>query len=96
MLLVAGYRFADGNIVVLTPCQQEMVMWAHVLANGGKVPRPYITEEEYEKSLSRKSNVREFSEAMKKAQEIESNESYDELRAKMERKAQEMGITEVY
>lgn len=96
MLLVAGYRFADGNIVVLTPVQQEMVMWAHVLANGGKVPRPYITEDEYEKSLSRKSNVKEFSEAMKKAQEIESTESYDELRAKMERKAQEMGITEVY
>lgn len=96
MLIIAGYRFANGDIAVLTSVQEEMVMWAHVLANGGKVPKPYITEEEYEKSLTRKSNVREFSEAMKKAQEIDSNQSYEELRAKMEKKAQEMGIEQVY
>lgn len=69
-------------------------MWTQVAANGGEVPKPYITTDEYEKSMSRKTSVKEFSEAMHKANA--EKKSYEELQEEMATKARNLGITKVY
>jgi hypothetical protein len=56
----------------MTPAQIEFAGWCYVAAQGGKVPRPNIPVEEYEKSLARKATVAEFKESLRISKELNS------------------------
>jgi uncharacterized protein YbbK (DUF523 family) len=70
MLHLSGYKLAGGNMVRLTPIQTQLIALCQTLAMGGQTPRPDISVEEYEKSLSGKCTVKEFITAMKRKQEL--------------------------
>lgn len=70
MLHLSGYKLAGGNMVQLTPIQTQLIALCQTLTMGGKPPRPDISAEDYEMSLSGKCTVKEFIAAMKKKKEL--------------------------
>jgi hypothetical protein len=83
----------------LTPIQRDFAIWCHIYENGGKVPQPYITEDEFNRSVSGKPTVREFAESMQKSRGLMNIQQEDPnpelLRAGFEKKARENGMTNI-
>ncbi len=67
---------------------------AFMQSNGQEVPKAAMTEEEFDRTMEKKTTVKEFAESMKRAREL-TEKPYEDVRAKFEREAREKGYTNI-